>query len=336
MITRSFDPVEHSSWQVSLQHAIQSIEQLLQVLELSVEQLPYRLRPSAQHFPLKVPYSFVSRMAKGDPFDPLLLQVLPLLEEQTIAPGYSFDPLAEKKANPLPGLLHKYHGRVLLIATGACAVHCRYCFRQHFSYNEHAIGVERWQQIKNYLQNDSSIKEVIFSGGDPLIVTDEKLQHWFSDLETISHIKRIRFHTRVPVVLPNRIDQSFLTMLEKTALPKIMVLHINHPNEVNQELIEAMASLKKRNVTLLNQSVLLRNINDDVNVLMTLSEKIFEAGVLPYYLHLDDKTQGTQHFSVSEQEAKQLMKQLMQKLPGFLVPKLAREVPELGSKEIVL
>ncbi len=335
MITRSFDTVEHSNWQSSLQQAIQSIEQLLAMLALSIEQLPYRLKPGAKHFALKVPISFVSRMKKGDPFDPLLLQVLPLADEQTTASDFSFDPLQEQSASPVPGLLHKYHGRVLLLLTGACAIHCRYCFRQHFSYSEHAIGEQRWQQIKNYLQNDHSINEIIFSGGDPLSVTNEKLQKYLLDLEKITHIKRARFHTRFPVVLPERVDYSFLTILDKTPLQKIIVLHINHPNEINNDVLEMIKLLKEVNVTLLNQSVLLKNINNNAETLIALSEKLFAANVLPYYLHLTDKTQGTQHFEVSELEAKKLVKQMTQKLPGFLVPKLAREVPEYGSKEII-
>lgn len=335
MITRSFDTVEHSNWQFSLKQAIQSVEQLLEQLDLAIEQLPYGLRPGAKHFPIKVPRQFVSRMKKSDPFDPLLLQVLPLAQEQTITPDFSLDPLQEKNASPVPGLFHKYHGRVLLLVTGACAVHCRYCFRQHFSYNEHAIGEERWKQIKNYLQSNSSINEVIFSGGDPLTVTDEKLHKWLIDLEQVPHIKRVRFHTRFPVVLPERIDYSFLTTLKKSSLKKVMVLHINHPQEIDESVINMVKQLKLTDITLLNQSVLLKNINDNAETIIHLSEKLFDAGVMPYYLHLTDKTQGTQHFVVSEYKAKKMMKQVAQKLPGFLVPKLAREIPGMGAKKII-
>jgi len=283
-------------------------------------------------FPLRVPQSFILRMEPGNPNDPLLLQVLPQSQEQVRVPGFVPDPLGEGQASPLKGLLHKYKSRVLLVVTGGCAIHCRYCFRRHFPYDDHAISKEQWLAIKAYLHSHPEVNEVIFSGGDPLLLKDATLAKLFSDLEQIPHIRRIRIHTRIPVVLPERLTTNFWRTLADCKLPIVLVLHSNHANEINGEVIFAIAPAASQRVTLLNQAVLLAGINDSVQAQRDLSEAHFSAGILPYYLHLLDRVEGTSHFEVSEEKAVQLMQELLLELPGFLEPKLVREESGKGSK----
>jgi len=274
---------------------------------------------------MRVPHSFAQRMKKGDPGDPLLNQVLPKKIEYNASVGFTTDPVGDSLAMPAPGLLHKYHGRVLLVATGACAIHCRYCFRKHFPYSSAKPNAQDWRQTLDYIASDTSIKEVILSGGDPLTLSDARLASLIKKLEKIGHLERLRIHTRLPIVLPERIDQNLIDWLGGTRFATIIVIHANHPNEIDQEVIDGLERLMTARVTLLNQSVLLKDINDHVEILATLSEKLFEAGVLPYYLHQLDKVQGAAHFEVSDEEASRIHQQLMAKLPGYLVPRLVRE-----------
>ncbi|MGM0824877.1 MAG: EF-P beta-lysylation protein EpmB [Pseudomonadota bacterium] len=319
------------SWQQQLSQAIRDPTVLCQRLGLSDKWLP-GARTGHQLFEVCVPDAYLSRIAPGDPGDPLLRQVLPLDDESLSLPGFVADPLEEADHQPASGLIHKYAGRVLLIASPACAINCRYCFRRHFPYAENAPSRAQWQQALDYLRTDTSLQEAILSGGDPLAANDRQLAWLVEQLEAIPHLKRLRIHTRLPVVIPDRVDDALLDWLSATRLQKVVVLHINHPNEIDQAVVDACDRLKQAGVTLLNQSVLLRHVNDSADTLATLSERLFEAGILPYYLHVLDPVQGAGHFDVSDDEARGLIKALLPRLPGFLMPRLVREVPGKASK----
>jgi len=312
-------------WHYSLSHAVTCLQTLCDLLDITINDMTH-LQPIEKSFAFRVPREFVARMEKRNPRDPLLLQVLPQMAESLPGESFSTDPLHELQQNPVPGILHKYSGRVLLTLTGACAIHCRYCFRRHFPYESNFPGQENWQKILNYIADHPTIEEVILSGGDPLLLSDKKLAECVSQLENISHVERLRIHTRLPVVIPSRVTDDWVAWMKQSRLLIIVVLHINHPNEIDDAVILACKHLKTANITLLNQSVLLKNINDCADTLIQLSKKLFQAGVLPYYLHLLDKVQGAAHFDVDETTAEALMSVIKAQLPGFLVPKLAREV----------
>jgi EF-P beta-lysylation protein EpmB len=331
MITRSVATVDSLTWQDQLANSIRNPEQLLKLLDLDPSLLDGALK-AHQDFPLRVPLPYLQRINKGDPTDPLLRQVLPLGNELLAAPGYSEDPLDEQSANPIPGLVHKYHGRVLLIVSPNCAINCRYCFRRHFPYQDNKPGRNEWQQALSYIANDSSISEVIFSGGDPLAASDKQLKWLTENVAQIDHVKRLRVHTRLPIVIPDRITNSCLQWLTCTRLKTSMVIHSNHPNELDTAVAHALNQLKGAGVTLLNQTVLLSGINDSLPVLQQLSERLFDIGVLPYYLHQLDRINGAAHFEVSDAQAKLLVSELMATLPGYLVPKLVREMPNVKYK----
>ncbi|QTS84212.1 L-lysine 2,3-aminomutase [Coxiella endosymbiont of Amblyomma nuttalli] len=317
-------------WQLLLKTAISDPIKLWRELELDPIAMSRISGDNA--FPLRVPQGFIARMEKKNPRDPLLLQVLPTLQELITCRGYCHDPLNEKRVNRIAGLLHKYYGRVLITLSGACAVHCRYCFRQYFPYNKNTPGKEGWKRIFNYLKSDTSITEIILSGGDPLMVKDTVLTEFVAQIEMITHIKRLRIHTRLPVVIPERITSAFIDLLRKSRFLSTVVIHCNHPNEIDQSVINAFDPLCQSKITLLNQSVLLKSINDNAETLAHLSERLFEAGILPYYLHFLDRVKGAWHFEVSELEAKNLLANLMKRLPGYLVPKLVREIPNTLAK----
>ena len=280
----------HQDWQLALANAITNPLELCAILELDNREFQ-RLLPGHSQFSLRVPRSFVAKMGKGNWHDPLLLQVLPLIEELEISPHYCEDPLQEKQVNPIPGLLHKYHGRVLLIAASGCAIHCRYCFRRHFPYEDNTPGTSGWQPVLDYIANDATITEVILSGGDPLILKDSVLANLIERLATIPHVVTLRFHTRLPTVLPERITPTLLDILTASRLQPVMVIHCNHPREIDDTAAQALAALHKAGVILLNQFVLLRGINDNAATLITLNQQLFRFGVLPYYLHLLDPVQ---------------------------------------------
>lgn len=322
------------TWQVELSQAINKLDELLAVLELDPKQLNATWQATTS-FPLRVPRGFVARMRKGDATDPLLRQVLPLADELQLTPGFSRDPLQEKQSNPLAGLIHKYQGRVLLTAVGTCSINCRYCFRRHFPYSANNPGKAGWDKVIEYIAADSSIKEVILSGGDPLVANDDYLQALCQKIAAISHVTTLRIHSRMPIVLPARITDSLVTMLKSLSLNLVVVTHCNHANEVDSTVESALAKLKTAGITLLNQAVLLKGINDKAEVLVALSERLFKQGVLPYYLHVLDKVQGTAHFEVEVNTALTLMKALQEKLPGYLVPKLVREEPGQPHKVLV-
>jgi len=320
-----------TAWQRELRHAIHNPVQLLELLKLSDTELTVIAK---QRFGLRVPRGFVARMRQGDPSDPLLLQVLPRVEEQEQLQGFSFDPVNDRTAEKIPGLLHKYHGRVLLMTTGACAIHCRYCFRQHYHYT--ACPPIPNPAALDYIRADASIREVILSGGDPLVLTDSRLAENAHHLAKISHIQRLRLHTRLPIILPERVNDELLSWLTGTRLQPVMVVHANHANEIDEEVNQALQKLVKAGVSVLNQSVLLRGINDNATALIALSEALFNSHVLPYYLHVLDRVQGAAHFEVSEKRAIQLLEQMQGALPGYLVPKLVREVAGMGYKQPLL
>ncbi|MGM0785079.1 MAG: EF-P beta-lysylation protein EpmB [Pseudomonadota bacterium] len=318
-------------WQSQLARALRDPQALCKRLKLDPAWLP---GAEAGHrlFEVRVPEAFLARMRPGDPHDPLLRQVLPLSEEARPMPGYVADPLEEAAHTPARGLIHKYAGRALLIASPACAVNCRYCFRRHFPYAENSPSRAQWERTLDHLRDDASIHEAILSGGDPLAASDRQLAWLVERLGTIPHLKRLRIHTRLPVVIPDRIDPGLLDWLSITRLQKVVVLHVNHANEIDDAVIAACARLKEAGATLLNQSVLLHGVNDSVDALAALSERLFEAGVLPYYLHVLDPVAGAAHFDVPDVEARKLVASLREGLPGFLVPKLVREIPGEASK----
>ncbi|WP_447045087.1 EF-P beta-lysylation protein EpmB [Vreelandella sp. H-I2] len=320
-----------TSWQQQLSQAIRDPVTLCKRLGLSSQWLP-GAQAGHRLFDICVPDAYLARIVPNDPQDPLLLQVLPIGDEAQTSPGYVTDPLEEADHRPAKGLIHKYANRVLLIASPACAINCRYCFRRHFPYSDNSPSRSQWQEALDYLRSDTTIHEAILSGGDPLAASDRQLAWLIDQLESIPHLKRLRIHTRLPVVIPDRVDDALLGWLSKTRLQKVVVLHINHANEIDQAVIDACQRLKQAGATLLNQSVLLRNVNDSVTALTTLSERLFEAGILPYYLHVLDPVQGAAHFDVPDGEARALVAQLRDHLPGFLMPRLVREVPGKGSK----
>jgi EF-P beta-lysylation protein EpmB len=314
--------------------AITKPEELLTALGLDPELLG-PARAAAAAFGLRVPRSYFARMRRGDPDDPLLRQVLPLAEELRPAPGFVSDPVGEHAALRAPSLLQKYSGRALIITTSACAVHCRYCFRREFPYSEvsaSAPQAPRWAAALDEIAADPTIEEVILSGGDPLSLRDERLAHLTDALSAIRHVQRIRVHTRTPIVLPSRVDEGLIAWLRAVRRPVVLVLHSNHPHELGPEVQAACGKLRAAGVMLLNQSVLLRGVNDDPAVLAALSCRLFEAGVLPYYLHVLDKVRGTHHFDVADERAQEIAGQLVARLPGYLVPRLVRERPGAAAK----
>ncbi|MHB8253441.1 MAG: EF-P beta-lysylation protein EpmB [Acidiferrobacter sp.] len=323
--------LRQTTWRTELAAAITDPKELLEVLELPMDLLP-AARRAHNLFPTRVPRPYLARIVRGDPHDPLLRQVLPLGLEETLTPGFDTDPVGDLDAQVAPGVLHKYQGRVLLTPTGACAIHCRYCFRRHFPYGEANAARDDWRASRAVLAADTSLHEVILSGGDPLTLRDDKLAAFAKMLTTLPHIKRLRLHTRVPVVVPSRVDAELLAWLRDITLPVVIVLHINHAQEIDQAVYEACARLRGVGVTLLNQSVLLAGVNDDATVLAALSERLFAVGILPYYLHMLDRVQGAAHFAVDEGRAVGLVEALRHRLPGYLVPRLVREEVSAPAK----
>jgi L-lysine 2,3-aminomutase len=321
--------MQQQNWQTLLQKSGKSPSGLLD--DLGIDSIT--LSEKANHlFPFRVTDSFSRRIEQGNPDDPLLRQILPLPDEELEHPGFSTDPLAEQGKQPVPGLLHKYNGRALLIVTGACAIHCRYCFRRHFPYANANAAESNWAPALQYLAKDATISEVILSGGDPLTVSDKRLSRLVQLLAGIAHIKRLRIHSRIPVVLPERMTDELIHCLTATRLQTIMVLHVNHPNELDSTSARALEKMQYHKIPLLNQSVLLKGVNDSVEILIELSEKLIDFGVIPYYLHMLDPVQGTSHFAVEEFRAIQIMQKLHRQLPGYLIPRLVREVAGTASK----
>ncbi|MBA4286956.1 MAG: EF-P beta-lysylation protein EpmB [Xanthomonadaceae bacterium] len=324
-------PPARPLWQRLLADAISRPAELLAALDLDPA-LPALDAERLRDFPIRVPRGFVARMRPGDAADPLFLQVWPSVREADVVPGYSTDAVGDLDKLKGGGLIHKYAGRALAISTGACAINCRYCFRRHFPYGDALASRGHWRATLEQLDADPSIEEVILSGGDPLALTDDKLAELVAALDTKPWIRRLRLHTRVPVVLPERVDERLLGWLTATRLQKVVVLHINHENEIDADVAAACAKLRAAGATLLNQAVLLRGVNDSADAQARLSERCFAAGVLPYYLFVLDRVAGAAHFDVSEAQATALMQALAARLPGFLVPRLVREIAGQPSK----
>ena len=317
-------------WQQELAQAVTSVTELCQLLELDVEQIKLPVGVGG-NFKLKVPRAFVARMQVGDYQDPLLLQVLPGYQEDLVQDGYTNDPLAEASFNPCSGLLHKYYGRVLLVLTGACAINCRYCFRRHFPYSDNN-SKNNWVAIRKYILADPSITELILSGGDPLLLSDKYLARIVDELGQLTQITRLRIHSRIPVVLPSRISDDLLGVFQAFKRKIVLVIHTNHPRELNAEVAVVLNKLRLIGITIFNQAVLLKGINDHQDTLVELSEVLFNAGVIPYYLHVLDKVQGAAHFAVARRRAKQLHAMVSNTLPGYLVPRLVHEVAGAKAK----
>ncbi len=315
--------VKHApAWRRALAEAITRPAELLALLGLPDE---LGTEPAAQLFKLRVPRGFIARMRPGDRHDPLLLQVLPVAAECQPSAGYTADPLGEAAAMATPGLLHKYQGRVLLTLTGACGIHCRYCFRRHYPYAEANPTGGHWEQALAYITLDSSIHEVILSGGDPLSLSDHRLAAMVADLAAVPHVQRLRIHSRLPVVLRERITPDLIDWLTGSRLRPVLVIHANHAQEIDARVQAALRKITAAGIPLLNQSVLLKGINDNADDLCALSVRLFEAGALPYYLHQLDHVQGAAHFAVSDDQAVSLMSALRARLPGYLLPRLVRE-----------
>ncbi len=323
------------SWQKALADVITDPQELGEILNLDPQIILSAIK-SESGFALRVPRAFVARMSRANPDDPLLKQVLPQSAELLMGQSYRADALQERAKRPIPGLLHKYHGRVLVIVAGSCAIHCRYCFRRHFPYAENALSETDWDKILDYIAADPSLHEVIFSGGDPLLVKDKVLAEIAAKIACIPQVRTLRLHTRVPIVIPERINDELLAWLTSTRLHTVVVVHVNHPNELDAPLQHSLRRLRAAGVTVLNQSVLLKGVNDHADILIELSHKLFAAGVMPYYLNVLDKVQGAMHFAVPDSEAQKLLGQMMQYLPGYLVPKLVREQPGALSKLLLL
>jgi len=334
MIPQSAPLIKTASWQTELANAIKDPISLLEQLGLS-EQLQAIPADAIANFPLRVPQSYVDKMGFGDKNDPLLRQVFPLIDESIEHDDFVHDPVGDHLAITSPGMLQKYNGRALLLITGACAIHCRYCFRRHFPYSDSNPIASQWQQTIDSIQSDTTINEVIFSGGDPLSLSDDKLSKLVEQLDTIPHLKRLRIHTRLPIVLPNRINKQLLAWISKTRLDVVMVIHSNHANELGDDVELALNQLHQAGCQLLNQAVLLKGVNDTADSLVDLSERLSELKVIPYYLHLLDRVAGASHFDVSDDDGIELIKQIRARLPGYLVPRLVREQQGESSKTVI-
>ncbi len=320
---------EPEPWQQEMRQALRSTRDLLAFCGLDENALDADIEPD---FPCRVPRPWAARIRRGDPADPLLLQVLPRRLEGQVVPGFVADPTGDLQARAAPGLLQKYRGRCLLVTTAACAIHCRYCFRRHFPYTEETAS---WTALEAYLNQHPEIGEVILSGGDPLMLPTGRLKGLAAVLRRQPRVRTLRIHTRMPVVLPARVDEHLLAWLEQLPQPVVMVLHVNHARELDDETAETLADLRRAGVHLLNQAVLLRGVNDSTDSQRQLCEALFTQGVLPYYLHLLDPVAGAAHHAVSEAEALALHQGLRQSLPGYLVPRLAQECPGEAAKRVL-
>ena len=336
MIPKTLAIRPQDDWQSQLRNVVSSARELLDLLALQPADVNYA-DAACRDFALKVPRAFVGRMRIGDPTDPLLLQVLARADEMRVTAGFSEDPVGETgAANPTKGIIHKYHGRVLLIVSSGCAINCRYCFRRHFPYADNQNSRREWRETLAYIAANTDVSEVILSGGDPLLASDRYLDELVTSIATIGHVRRLRIHTRLPVVIPDRVTPGLLDAISRPHLQTVVVIHCNHANEIDASVDAALARLAGRGITLLNQAVLLAGINDTAPALTALSERLFAAGVMPYYLHLLDKVQGAAHFEVPEERARKLIGETGALLPGYLVPKLVREEAGAPSKSVLV
>ena len=320
-----------TNWHRSLAQAIRCPGELLRRLELPAALLP-AAEAAACDFPVMVTESYLNRIQPSDPNDPLLRQVLPLAAELQKDPGFPRDAVGDRAARIAPGLIHKYHGRALLITTGACAIHCRYCFRRHYDYHQEPRRLEDWQPALRQLQSDPSIREVILSGGDPLMLVDQRLADLIELIENIPHVKRLRLHTRLPIVLPQRINDGLESVLNGSRLQTVIVVHANHARELTGDCAAALMQLSSNKHLVFNQAVLLRGVNDTPNAQVDLCERLLDLHVIPYYLHQLDRTEGVGHFEVADTNARNIMTEMQRRLPGYAIPRLVREVPGAAHK----
>lgn len=330
MIPATPHPAQPDDWRRQYRDVITSARELL--AELNLSHLIERVPPDAAGFPLRVPRAFVARMQPGNPDDPLLRQVLPLDVEARSVLGFGLDAVGDLASRDARGVLHKYEGRALLIATGSCAVNCRYCFRRHFPYGEENAAANGWREAIAWLEHNQDINEVLLSGGDPLSLSTPKLAELSDALRPVPHLRRLRIHSRLPVVLPARIDDEFLAWMDALPWPVVVVIHANHAQELAQNVADACRAMTRHGARLYNQSVLLRGVNDNLEALSALSERLFELEVQPYYLHQLDRVAGTAHFEVADDQASALYEDLRAHLPGYLLPRLVREVQGAPAK----
>lgn len=315
-------------WRAIQKKSFTNWRALLSYLELSLQEAEKRVLTSP-HFVLNLPYRLAQKMKKGDWKDPLLLQFLPLKQELHSHPLFISDPVLDSSFTKTSKLLHKYTGRALLLCTSACAMHCRYCFRQNFAYEKESLDFKKEFEE---LAQDSSLTEIILSGGDPLSLSNVKLEYLLQGLNQIPHIQKIRFHTRFPIGIPERIDAELISLLSCLDKQVIFVIHSNHPKELDGDIFTALKQIQKLGIPLLCQTVLLHQINDDIETLVDLFITLSNQGILPYYLHQLDRVKGTQHFETSIEKGQELVKQLSARLPGYCVPKYVQEIPNQPSK----
>jgi EF-P beta-lysylation protein EpmB len=320
-----------SSWQEAMKTAVRDSANLMRLLGLDSNQVSLSSKGEAQ-FPVFVPLPYLSRIRPGDPFDPLLLQVMPQYAESVDAFGFVEDPVGDLKVEKSPGLLHKYPGRVLMVVSGSCAIHCRYCFRRHFPYELAPKSLQQWEPTFRYIEEDDSIHEVILSGGDPLTLVDSTLQSIVERIASIDHVQRLRVHTRLPVVIPQRVTDALCEIFSSTRLATWVVLHINHAREIDGEVEQSISRLRNAGATLLNQAVLLRGVNDNVDALRQLFEKLVDCNVSPYYLHQLDRVAGGAHFEVPLELGQQWIADLRKRLPGYAIPLFVQEIAGEESK----
>jgi EF-P beta-lysylation protein EpmB len=328
-------PAGEPRWQTEIRTAVRSAAELCERLGLPAE-LAQQAATGATDFPVFVPPSYLARIRPEDPHDPLLRQVFPLAGEAAVLPGFTRDPVDDQSATLRAGVLQKYAGRALLVTTGACAVHCRYCFRRHFPYEEVPHSDAAWDAALVTISADSTITEVILSGGDPLMLVDARLATLTRKIAAIPHVSRLRIHTRLPIVVPSRVTDDLVALLRSTRLVLVMVVHANHAREVSPEVAAAFEKLRHAGIMLLNQAVLLRGVNDSVAAQQELAERLIEVGVVPYYLHQLDRVAGAAHFEVSIEEGRRIVAELRTRLPGYMVPRYVQEVAGEPSKTILL
>lgn len=321
------------NWQAVLASAVTDVGELCRLLDLPPQLAAASSREGG--FPLRVPRPFLSRIQPGDPSDPLLLQVLPQMAEQARLPRFTCDPLGEARLAGPPGGLQKYQGRLLMVTVGQCGVHCRFCFRRHFPYAKGPPRQRRWANILKKVQADPAIHEVILSGGDPLTLPDGELGWLVQQIAAIGHVHRLRVHTRMPIVIPQRVTPGLVAVLRSTRLVSVVVVHVNHPAEIDAEVARALAAFVDHGIPVLNQSVLLRGVNDSAEVLCTLLERLVDLRVIPYYLHQLDPVAGAAHFEVPEEQGRALVAEVRRRLPGYAVPRYVREVPGGPAKEVL-
>ncbi len=326
MQTASILKTRPSPWQEELARSFRDIDPLLDYLQLDKGQRQPKPAAGIQ-FPFRVTPAFARKMRKGDMNDPLLRQVLPLTEEMKDQPGFSQNPVGDLEARATRGVLHKYYNRILLLETGACAINCRYCFRRNFPYSENQLGQASRKKAIAYLKSRPEVREIIISGGDPLMTANSGLSELVESISRIDHVERLRIHTRIPTVLPSRIDGELVRIMSRSRLKTVIVAHINHPNEIDQEVENALKPLLEAGIRMFNQAVLLKGINDSPEVLRELLETTFDIGINPYYLHMLDRATGTAHFEVTKEKALFLQEELRKNLPGYLLPRFVREIP---------